>query len=58
MYRADANNPKSWHTYLGYVLWALREVPNKTTGVPPWMMVCGRDYLENLWLFSKKTGVV
>ena len=33
---------KSWHQYLGFVLWALRESPNETTGVPPWVMVYGR----------------
>jgi len=36
-----ANYPKIWYKYLGYVLWALREFPNKTTGVPPWVMVFG-----------------
>jgi len=36
------DHPKSWTKYLGYVLWALREVPNETTGVPPWLMVYGR----------------
>jgi len=40
--KVAADNPKSWHTYLRYVLWALREVPNETTGVPPWTMVYGR----------------
>ena len=40
--KVAADHPKSWTTYLGYVLWALREVPNETTGVPPWMLVYGR----------------
>ena len=35
-------NPKSWVDCLGFSLWALREVPNETTGVPPWVMVYGR----------------
>jgi len=34
--------PKSWFKSLGYVLWALREVPNETTGVPAWLLVYGR----------------
>ena len=36
------DHPKSWHQHLGYVLWALREVPQGTLGVAPWMMVFGR----------------
>jgi len=40
--KVATENPKSWSKYLGYVLWALREVPNETTGVPPWLMVYGR----------------
>jgi len=36
-----ADHPKIWCKYLGYVLWALQEIPNKTTGVPPWVMVFG-----------------
>jgi len=33
---------KSWFNYLGYVLWVLRESPNDSIGIPPWMMVYGR----------------
>ena len=33
------DHPKSWTKYLGYVLWALRELPTATTGVPPWLMI-------------------
>jgi len=36
-----ADNPKLWSQYPGHVLWALREVPNEVTGVPPWLMVFG-----------------
>ena len=36
------DHPKSWTKYLGYVLWALREVENEPTEVPPWLMVYGR----------------
>jgi len=42
MSKAAVDNPKSWTKYLGYVLLALREVPNETTGVPAWLMVYGR----------------
>jgi len=34
--------PMSWAKYLGYVLWALRECPHETTGLPPWVMVYGK----------------
>jgi transposase InsO family protein len=37
-----AKHPKSWQKLLGFVLWALREVPNASTGVPPAMLVFGR----------------
>jgi len=36
------DHPRSWTKYLGYVLWALPEVPNETTWVPPWLMVNAR----------------
>jgi len=36
------DHPKSWYKYLGYIMWALREVPNETTGVAPWMLAFGR----------------
>jgi len=39
--KVAADHPKTWYKYLGYVLWALREIPNETTGVPPWVMVFG-----------------
>jgi len=36
-----ADHPKIWYKYLEYVLWALREIPNETMGVLPWVMVFG-----------------
>ena len=35
-------HPRQWHTHLSCILWALREAPNETTGVPPWLMAFGR----------------
>ena len=35
------DHPQQWHTYLPSVIWALREIPNATTGVAPWMLVMG-----------------
>lgn len=34
-------HPKSWHKHLGYILWALREVSNESTCVPPWVLAFG-----------------
>jgi len=37
-----SDNPKSWHKHLGFVLWAIRETPNATTGVSPALLAWGR----------------
>jgi len=39
--KVAADHPKSWSQYLGHMVWALREIPNEVTGVPPWLMVFG-----------------
>ena len=36
-----ADYPRRWHEYLPFVTWCLREVPNETTGVPPYTLVMG-----------------
>ena len=33
---------RQWHKYVPFIVWALREVPNATTGVSPYMLVYGR----------------
>jgi len=33
---------RQWHKYVPLMLWAIREIPNATTGVSPYMMVFGR----------------
>jgi len=35
------DHPKQWHKYLGYLCWALREIPSQGTGVPPWVLAFG-----------------
>jgi len=40
--KVASDNPKSWRKHLGFVLWAIRETPNETTGVPPALLVWGR----------------
>ena len=34
---------KQWHKFVPLMLWALREVPNATTGVSPYKLVYGRN---------------
>ena len=33
---------RQWHKYVLMMVWALREVPNATTGVSPYLLVYGR----------------
>jgi len=40
--KVAVDNPCSWHKHIGFVLWALREVPNSTTGLPPWLLAFSR----------------
>jgi hypothetical protein len=40
--KVAAEHPKKWTSYLPYVMWALREAPNETTGVPPYLIVFNR----------------
>ena len=40
--KVAADHPKSWHKHLGFIMWALREVPNETTRVPPALLAFGR----------------
>ena len=55
-----ADHPKQWHKYLGYALWALREVPNETTGVPPWVLAFGHlprgplSILKETWIGERE----
>ena len=41
--RLASENPRQWTKYLPFVLWALREVPNETIGLPPSTLVFGRQ---------------
>ena len=34
---------RQWHKFVPLMLWALREVPNATTGASPYMLVYGRN---------------
>jgi len=34
--------PKTWHKFVPYVLWAMREIPNSTTGLSPYHLAFGR----------------
>ena len=35
------DHPKQWHRYLGFILWALREVPSESLGLSPWVLAFG-----------------
>jgi len=39
--KVAAEQPKSWHKHLPFIMWALREVPSEPTGVPPWLLAMG-----------------
>jgi transposase InsO family protein len=55
-----ADHPKQWHKYLGFALWALREVPNETTGTPPWVLAFGHlprgplSILKETWIGERE----
>ncbi|GFY32847.1 transposon Tf2-9 polyprotein [Trichonephila clavipes] len=46
---------RSWHRHIPFLLWAYREVPNATTGTPPFLLMYGRDpkgplsILKSIW---------
>jgi hypothetical protein len=41
IHKTAYNYQKSWHKYLDLILWALREIPQAGTGVPPWVLAFG-----------------
>ena len=41
IHKVAYDHPKQWHKYLPYILWALRESPNETTHVAPWLLTFG-----------------
>ncbi|GFX44868.1 hypothetical protein TNCV_3429171 [Trichonephila clavipes] len=46
---------RSWHRHIPLLLWAYREVPNATTGTPPFLLMYGRylkgplSILKSIW---------
>src|SRR6218665_757134 len=36
------DNPRQWHKTIPFTVWAIREIPNATKGVAPYMLVYGR----------------
>ena len=59
VHKAAHERPSSWHQYLDYALWALREVPQTSLGIPPWTMAFGFlprgpcAILKEMWLGEK-----
>ena len=49
-------HPRSWHKYLGMILWAMRKAVNETMGVSPFTLVYGSlphsslAVLREIWL--------
>src|SRR6218665_3577031 len=41
------DNPRQWHKIIPFTVWAIREVPNATTGVAP--------YYAGLWSLTTRT---
>jgi len=41
LYHIIYQHHRQWHKFVPLMVWALREVPNATTGVSPYMMVYG-----------------
>ena len=54
---------RQWHKFVPLTLWALREVPNATTGTSPYMLVYGRNprgpltILKESWTGENDTSV-
>jgi hypothetical protein len=42
LHHAIRSQGRGWDKQLPFLLWAYREVPNATTGVPPFLLVHGR----------------
>ena len=42
LYHIVQRHGRQWHKFVPLMTWALREVPNSTTGVSPYMLVYGR----------------
>jgi len=43
LYHVIQRHGRMWHKFVQLMLWALREVPNATTGVSPYDLVYGRN---------------
>jgi len=54
---------RQWHKYLPLAVWALREVPNATTEISPYMLVYGRKHcgplavLKETWTGEREVPV-
>jgi len=56
IHKVAFNHQKSWHKFLDYILWAMREIPGTSTGVLPWQLTFGYApggpcaILKNTWM--------
>ena len=57
-----SHNPKNWETFLPYLLFAYREVPQESTGLSPFELLYGRsvrgplDILKECWETPTKSS--
>ena len=55
VYKLCAENPSEWRKMINLLLFAYREVPNESTGFPPFELIYGRNIrgplqvLQQLW---------
>ncbi|GFW69799.1 retrovirus-related Pol polyprotein from transposon 297 [Trichonephila clavipes] len=55
LHHINREKGRSWHRHIPFLLWAYREVPNATTGTPPFLLMHGRDpkgplsILKSIW---------
>ena len=41
IHKVACDKQKSWFKYLDLIMWCLREVPQSSTGLPPWLLAFG-----------------
>ena len=53
LYRVIQDHQRQWHKFVPLMVWALREVPNATTGTSPYMLVYGQTPRGPLTVLKK-----
>jgi len=56
IHKVAFDHQKSWHKFLDYIIWAMREIQGTSTGVSPWQLPFGYSprgpcaILKNTWM--------